>query len=237
MSMQRVQVLDDIRVHVDHLAVLAQLHIKPESAVASRIASLVAQVQTVIRPLALYRECRVERHNIQSVWIEGVEFTSHALAAMLKSVTHAFAYVVTCGREVDELIPPDGGVFEELALDTILNHLLRASCNEVEQRLGQRYQLGKTATMGPGAGDGELWPLVQQRNLFGLLGDTDALIGVKLTKENLMLPMKSLSGLLFPTEIDFSSCQLCQSQGCFTRNAPFDQTLRDALGAGQPHPY
>jgi hypothetical protein len=71
------------------------------------------------------------------------------------------------------------------------------------------------------------WPLREQRPLFALLGDTEALVGVRLTDSCLMLPNKSVSGIRFPTEKHFESCQLCPRPDCPGRRAPYDADLYD----------
>ena len=55
--------------------------------------------------------------------------------------------------------------------------------------------------------------------------DVEKLIGVRLTDSFLMVPMKSISGILFPTEVRFESCQLCPRKDCPGRRAPYDQAL------------
>jgi hypothetical protein len=40
-----------------------------------------------------------------------------------------------------------------------------------------------------------------------------------------MVPNKSVSGLLYPSEDGFQSCQLCHREGCPNRRAPFDPHL------------
>ena len=82
---------------------------------------------------------------------------------------------------------------------------------------------GKTATMAPGSLSN--WPLPQQRPLFDVLGDVQGIIGVELSDSFLMTPNKSVSGVRFPTEEGFASCQLCPREGCPNRRAPYDQTL------------
>jgi predicted transcriptional regulator len=42
-----------------------------------------------------------------------------------------------------------------------------------------------------------------------------------------MVPSKSVSGILFPTEQTFASCQLCPREGCPSRQAPYDPALYD----------
>ena len=50
-------------------------------------------------------------------------------------------------------------------------------------------------------------------------------MGVRLTDSFLMVPNKSVSGIFFPAEVTFTSCQLCQRGVCPGRRAPFDPKL------------
>jgi hypothetical protein len=42
-----------------------------------------------------------------------------------------------------------------------------------------------------------------------------------LTDSLLMVPRKSISGILFPSEEGFVACQLCERERCPGRKAPF----------------
>ena len=93
------------------------------------------------------------------------------------------------------------------------------------EHMDQRYRLGNASTMSPGRlAD---WPMAEQRNLFALLGDTEEAIGVRLTDSLLMVPTKSVSGIRFPTQESFESCQLCPRERCPGRLAPYDEALYD----------
>jgi hypothetical protein len=69
------------------------------------------------------------------------------------------------------------------------------------------------------------WPLSEQKPLFTLLGGGPTTIGVQLKDSFLMVPVKSVSGIWFPTEEKFESCQLCQREKGPGRRAPFDSGL------------
>ena len=232
--MQQAQLLDDLHVDIDEREVLEQLRIKPNSPAVSHVSSFLQRVRAAAHPRALYRECSIGRREGETLWIDGIEFSSPALAVLLGSTNRVIAYVVTCGRELEEVVPQDGSSLEKLALDTIGNLILRSSCQEMERRIAKHCRLGMTGRIGPGAGDGELWAIDEQPKLFRLLGETASTLGVQLTKDHLMLPMKSLSGLLFSTEDAFSACQLCRSEGCSMREGPFDRALREAMADPRP---
>ena len=88
------------------------------------------------------------------------------------------------------------------------------------------YDLGRTATMAPGSlAD---WPIREQRPLFRILGDPLTAVGVELTDSFLMIPNKSVSGIRFPTEERFESCQLCPREGCPGRRAAYDPDLYES---------
>ena len=40
---------------------------------------------------------------------------------------------------------------------------------------------------------------------------------------------KSISGIRFPTEIDFRTCQLCHRENCPSRSASFDPELWESI--------
>jgi hypothetical protein len=42
-----------------------------------------------------------------------------------------------------------------------------------------------------------------------------------------MNPIKTVSGLLFPTEDAFYNCRLCPTENCPRRKAPYDPDLYD----------
>ena len=69
------------------------------------------------------------------------------------------------------------------------------------------------------------WPLEEQRHLFRLLGEPRKAIGVELTESFLMVPIKSVSGLRFPSGAHYENCQLCPRDPCPGRRAPYDPDL------------
>ena len=66
-----------------------------------------------------------------------------------------------------------------------------------------------------------------RRVFFALLEDGPDRIGVRLLESFLMHPIKTVSGIMFPTEEAFQSCMLCPRQDCPRRRAPYDPELYD----------
>jgi hypothetical protein len=78
----------------------------------------------------------------------------------------------------------------------------------------------------------EDWPITEQPKLFSIFGDTERLVGVRLTNSMLMIPRKSISGIFFPSEEGFTSCQLCDRDTCPGRRAPYDEVLATKFSSG-----
>ena len=113
------------------------------------------------------------------------------------------------------------GLRQNRWMDEIKTTALGAARKAFLDRIETLYRPGPTSHMAPGSL--EDWPIGEQSPLFSLFGDVESLIGVTLKDSFLMVPIKSVSGILFPTEVKFESCQLCPREGCPGRRAAFDE--------------
>jgi len=227
-----MEVLKDIPVELDKKTLFERAHIDPDSSDAREFERLLEKARAVARPKAVYRESFIDAKGEGTVTIEGVTFSSRTLRTNLDKVERVFAYVATCGHELDGIDLSGGDFMAPFWLDTIKAAALGLSIGYLKNHLDRRFALGKTSTMSPGAGDVTVWPIEQQRALFSLFGDVEGLIGVRLTDSFLMIPNKTVSGIRFPTEVDFRACQLCRRKVCPGRSAPFDKALWDAVQHG-----
>jgi hypothetical protein len=228
MSENVIEVLDDIGFEVDEKALLAELRVAEGSKDAEAVRELVETVRPIAKPKAVYKVSYVEGIDGDEVSIDGVVFTSRVLSANLSKVGRVFAYVGTCGREFDEVeIAPDD-LLKGYWLDTIKGMALHVVMEYLYSHIRGKFLLETTATMSPGEAERDIWPIGQQKPLFSLFGDTEELVGVRLTESMLMIPNKSLSGICFPSEISFKSCQVCQRKDCHARRAAFDKGLMES---------
>ena len=109
--------------------------------------------------------------------------------------------------------------------DAIKEMALRSAVQYLHDHLIEHYRLVRLSRMNPGSLPD--WPLPEQRPLFDLLGNGPRLIGIHLTDAFLMMPIKSVSGIWFPSEESFESCRLCPREQCPGRRAAYDQNLMD----------
>ena len=219
--------IDDIPFEFDRDVAFKKAGIQPGTSDEDDFIELISRVEEVARPKALYRLCYVESIEGDNVNVEGSVFESRVLSRNLDRKGRVFAYVVTCGREVEQLRGDAGDLLQEYRLDVLRELILHDAYAHIKSLLENRYAIPIVSSMSPG--DAGLWPIEQQKELFGLLGDTYRLIGVELTDSCLMLPNKSISGMFFPSEVDFHSCKLCRREDCVDRIEPLDQELWDSV--------
>lgn len=217
--------LTNIPVDLQPESLMRQAHLEPDSEDAVIFTELVQRGRCIARPKAVYRECFVTARADQAVEIESIRFESAVLSNNLAKVNRVFAYIATCGTEMDAGMPDDRNPLTDFWWDIIKAAALHKAVRFLSDFLVKRYRLGRTSTMAPGSGDASVWPIEQQKNLFALFGDVEKLIGVRLTDSCLMIPNKSVSGIRFQTERDFRTCQLCHRKDCPNRVAPFDAAL------------
>lgn len=224
-----MDVLTEIPFALDAVTLMTQAHIEPESGDAKEFQALMDAARKVGRPKAAYTVAFVEHRDAETLTVGGISFISRTLSRNLEFSERVFAVVATCGREMDESRPAKGDMLKEFWWDLIKGHLLATANRHLDDHLHHKFRLGKTATMRPGSGDASVWPIEQQRGLFALLGDTEQAIGVRLTDSFLMVPNKTISGILFPTEADFRSCEVCHREDCPSRQAPFNRRLWEEI--------
>jgi hypothetical protein len=224
-----MQTLIHIPFELDEKSLVEKVRLEPDSDDAKELADLIGIARRSARPKAVYKECFIDRKGDGSVTINGTLFSSRTLRKNLDRAERVFAFVVTCGREMDQIPVSPGDYLKEFWRDAIKTTLLGIAHQHLSEHLRRRFRLGETSTMSPGAGDADTWPIQQQKELFALLGDVEGEIGVRLTDSFLMIPNKTISGLRFPTETDFRSCQVCHREVCPSRSAPFDKSLWESM--------
>jgi len=224
-----MEILNEIPFSLDAVQLMKQAPVEPGSDDAKELRALMAAAMEVGKPRAAYTVSFVDGRAGDTVVIGGISFTSRTLSRNLASSERIFPMVATCGREMDEKSPARGDMLKEFWWDLIKTHLLGAANSQLSDHLHRRFRLGKTAIMRPGSGDASVWPIEQQRGLFALLGNVEQAIGVRLTDSFLMIPNKTVSGVLFPTEVDFRSCEVCHRENCPSRHAAFNKELWEAI--------
>lgn len=217
--MELPQIIDSISLSLDSDFICNALRIKLDSEHAARMAELIAEAQAVARPKAAYREVKIQNSTQDGVCIDGVTFKSRLLMTNMTSATKMYAFLATCGTELEEWAKTSSSdLLESFWTDTIMNMALITAIGALEKQLNPLCEVQFLSSMNPGSL--EDWPLTEQRPLFSILGAAPADIGITLTESYLLLPLKSVSGIYFDSKDKFCNCQLCPRESCPGRRVP-----------------
>lgn len=220
------RILENITFKVDRRKLFETYHIEEGSDDSKRIDQLIIEAEKIAKPKAIYKLSTIDEKTENTVFIDKMKFTSRVLRVNLDEVHRAFPFIVTCGMELEEWSLKITEMMEQFWVDSMKEQAVLQAYQAVQNELENRYHLGITSTMNPGSL--EDWPVKEQVPLFSLFGDPKKLIGVTLTDSFLMVPIKSVSGIIFPTNGQFESCQLCPRKNCPGRRAPFDPGLGES---------
>lgn len=181
-----------------------------------------------VRAKALYRVACIGARDSEWVEIDGVRFTSKVLAKSLANIDNVFPYIVTCGKELDELPISPKDHLRYYCLDIIKMHVLFQAMQYFLNYMREKYALKEITHLHPG--EFADWPIEQQEPLFSLFQNTEGAIGVKLSSTKTIQPIKSGSGILFSSGASFESCALCLQAKCPGRRAPYNPRLAEQFG-------
>lgn len=216
-------VLDRIEADIDVEALERALRIDgADAATAGRFRRLTAAAAARARPRGVYKAVDCDLRGPDAVRVDGITLHSRLLADLLAEVGRVFPFVATCGRELADWAAAETGLLESYWLESIMDAVLGCAYAHIRAHIAAAHELRKTAVMNPGSLPD--WPLEAQRPLFAILGDMEAAVGVRLRESLMMEPRYSVSGILFPTEVDFQTCMLCPRPNCPKRRTPYQGT-------------
>jgi len=193
-----------------------------------QIQTLLEVAKPLISAQAVYKVCYIEEKLEDAVIIDGIRLSSRVLRKNLEKVGRVFPYVITIGTRLEQKADASKDLLEKYYLDQIGNIALSKARKHLEDYLRSKFALDGLSYMSPGSlAD---WPIEEQQPLFSILKGAEVSIGVRLTESLLMIPRKSVSGIYFPTEVTFYSCQLCPREQCEGRKARFNENLAKEYG-------
>ena len=198
----------------------------PRPGVSSLVDSQIRKAYGFIKPAAHYTIKPITSVGNSKVSVDGLLFTSRNLARTLSGCTQATIFVVTIGEALEKEIArltKERLILKASVLDAVgsvavekvadwLENVIRSVAAANGDKVGWRYS--------PGYCD---WDITQQRELFRGLDSKS--IGVNLTDTCLMIPRKSISGIIGMGAScnTFSACRFCNRKNCPNRREEFAQ--------------
>ena len=218
-------VLEDFDFCVAAETLAAKCRAKVGTEQYDRLLWLYATASGIGRPKALVVEATVEEVNAKTVRVGGVEIVSPLVHEKLLQSPVVYAYLLTCGREVEKWSKTLTDIVDVFYVDELKK--LWLACAEKAVRAEVRKRLAPGASLSSlNPGSLPPWPIEGQRELFRILGDTEGSVGVCLTEGCLMLPSKSVSGILFQDHTGHVNCALCPRENCPNRRVPFRTNVK-----------
>ncbi|MBN2100091.1 MAG: hypothetical protein JW753_10900 [Dehalococcoidia bacterium] len=154
---------------------------------------------------------------------ETLAFESHVISRLLEQCTKVIVFVATIGERLEDTArkaADEGNMLRSFALDATGSVAVEQVADHIQEMagdVGRPWGLAASRRFSPGYCD---WKIEQQSLLFDL---ADAhLIGVRLTDSGLMIPQKSVSGIIglgpFDSNVQsYNPCPDCDRRECAGR--------------------
>lgn len=217
-----MKVFDNITLKCDVEELTSFCHLNYIKDKIENFEAIIEEGYGLLDPKAMYTVAEItEVKGDQLILRDGHVFESNLLAEKFKCNSEIAVYIVTIGstleRHVTELGPKD--LSRSFIIDCIgtyaLNQIHGIISKDFRPRGGDRI-----SKFSPGAT--AYWDLRQQKVLFDILGaeNVEKITGVRLNEYYIMIPKKTVSGVMGDTEEQFHECQICKRR-CEYRRAPF----------------
>lgn len=213
------------RIDIDRHQVLRNIGYCTDCKLPTRLASLIDEyVENVHHLIEPSYSCVIRDINMvqdSRVVIEGsIVFESQVVASLLEQCEKAAVFLVTIGEHVEETayrLAEDGLIVQATVLDAIGSVAAEEVANFVQGRvreIANDQGLVVSQRFSPGYCD---WDISQQRTVFwAVSGDS---MGIHLTDGCLMIPHKSISGIIGIGPRDgnvdnYNPCKTCDKHDC-----------------------
>jgi hypothetical protein len=215
----------DVSIEIDKEQVCRYIGYEDGQSLSARISALVDEYAEHAHGLIsasysyVIRDVEWARGSI--AFVEGsISFKSRIIAKLLGRCTRVAIFLVTIGKYLEDTsfrLARDGLVLQATVLDAIGSVAVEKVAGFVQDRIKEIAKAQghvTTRRFSPGYCD---WKIGQQQMLFSAL--TGNTIGIRLTGECLMIPQKSISGIIGigPSSAnveDYDPCKTCRKKDC-----------------------
>ena len=220
--------IEKIKIDVDQVCKILGYHGK--FTITPRISSIIKgyteNAYNLMEPSYSYVIRDVERVRRSSVFVGGsILFESIVISKLLANCSKVAIFVATIGNRLEEMVIKlsiDGLVLQSAVLDAIGSVATDSLADNVQSEIAEiaaRQGLVISPRFSPGYCD---WTIRQQRAVFEAVATERA--GVNLTEGFLMVPQKSISGIIgMGTDREhvkrYNPCRTCKKPDCIGRRS------------------
>ena len=226
--MKKEKVLKRIKFETNLEIFTQETKISATEKLPKRAKEMFKESSSLARPKAMWVECNIKARGGNWIKVSDQTLKSKVLSETLDKGTKVlYPYIATSGKELYDWSTQFKKETDKYWAHVIQSVALKVAVEALKNDLLRNINFPKIANMSPGRI--EDWPIEEQSKLFDIFGKAYRKIGVVLTEDNLMIPTKSVSGVMFPTEVNFDSCKLCTRENCPWRNAAYDSALQEKI--------
>ncbi len=196
----------------------------PSSSISSLIDEEIDDAYELIQASCVYQLMDIRRvHQPRVILEDGLRITSEVLSRVLGHCHRIAIFMVTIGQGLEKKVTKlmaEGQILRATVLDAVGSEAAEKMACYLQERIGELATAdGAEITLrySPGYCD---WDITQQRVLFQAMNS--ALLPVALTEECLMVPRKSVSGIIGlghfeRRQLRYSPCRFCDKMDCLSR--------------------
>ena len=204
---------------------LGYLDVKAPSYVRDLVENLISETEQRVSLRAGYRIFPVEQtiQSVKQIVISKIAFNlDKMIYGLLKKSEYIALFTVTAGHEFSKWLDSFSDNDDHLSsyiIDAIGSETAELTADLLEDKiknLAEPYNLNITNRYSPGYCS---WNVSEQQKLFSLLPEN--FCGISLKPSGLMIPLKSISGVIGigsdVTRIEYL-CSICSMENCYKRN-------------------
>ncbi len=183
------------------------------------------ECKQLIKPVAIYTYTKIKQISKEGLLIEENRFLeSSKLAEQLSCSTEIAPYIITIGSDLERRVTSisTDKILDSWILDNLGTYALRTLGKHIQGRI-QNEKGWKISRFNPGSTP--TWALEEQEKIFGIFSKevVQEKIGVQLTDSFMMIPRKSVSGIMGQAISDYHNCMECRL-ACEYRQKPYKET-------------
>ncbi len=211
-------VIKNIKLNINKEQIRKKLHIKKDSKHHAILFDLIKESKDIANPKIIFDVLNIDQKGEDFVIVKKALFTSKILRKNFSETERVFPHIITCGIELEKWSKTKKDIFVNFIAEEIKSAYLVEAINHFNRHIDEEFP-GKKSTVNPGSLVD--WCVSEQKKIFDLLANVTESIDVTIEDSALMIPIKSLSGITYFSEISFENCQLCKREKCPGRRAAF----------------
>ena len=217
----------DIEFTLDEEALLYRLHCDRDDEPYARAMEILEEVRPLLRPAYAVREVPIEKTEPAGFTAGGQRFLSKIASLKLKGQETAFTYIATSGRPISEYVEGVKDDLDQYLADTLAYMCYLRGIEAMAGDLEKEWGFKRYISLGPGSIID--WSVGDVCKIFTLMDGLYQKLGTRVLSSGMIDPIKSTSGVLYPSEEEFQSCSICPRANCPNRRAPFDEEMHNEM--------